>query len=424
MARALGLLAVTSVYAFTHDESAACYASRYPKLRARFCATGRCDTHALHDHYKNVGATEKRHWGCGSRFDAVSDLHVAPAMDAAKYDVAAGQTQSNGSRGSQRHTGNRAESYLQASEPEATYKPVGNVLPSGRSVFLGSRFCPAARTSVEQCARQGTVVVTTISKRYTSPMQRLVASANRRGGFPCVVVYAQDDVPELCDPNILPFYIEPPLLPDPFWCHVPKVTQWWGWARSQLYKTYALASLLQKGFDVLLLDADHQTIADPMPTLREARAQGLDIVAQFADPGADRKIGRGYLNFGVSWTRASPRTAAVAQRLHNRSFRGWDQYLWNVEIGAADLACCQCKRLPIGPNQQPDKKQTGESALARGELLCEEPSGPSLGPPQISVRHKLGPNSWNPLGYNTLGWHGGRFATTCTTSCQFTTSRN
>lgn len=173
---------------------------------------------------------------------------------------------SNGSRGSQRHTGNRAESYLQGSEPEATYKPVGNAiwsLPSGRSVFLGSRFCPAERTSVEQCARQGTVVVTTISKRYTSSMQRLVASANRRGGFPCVVVYAQDDVPELCDPNILPFYIEPPLLPDPFWCHVPEVTPLWGWARSQLYKTYALASLLQKGFDVLLLDADHRTSADP-----------------------------------------------------------------------------------------------------------------------------------------------------------------
>ena len=52
MARALGLLAVTSVYAFTHDESAACYASRYPDLHSAFCATGRCDTHALHDHYK------------------------------------------------------------------------------------------------------------------------------------------------------------------------------------------------------------------------------------------------------------------------------------------------------------------------------------------------------------------------------------
>ena len=74
MARALGLLAVTSVYAFTHDESAACYASRYPDLHARFCATDRCDTQALHDHYKNEGATEGRRWGCGSRFDAVSDL--------------------------------------------------------------------------------------------------------------------------------------------------------------------------------------------------------------------------------------------------------------------------------------------------------------------------------------------------------------
>ena len=37
MARALGLLAVTSVYAFTHDESAACYASRYPDEAVKDC---------------------------------------------------------------------------------------------------------------------------------------------------------------------------------------------------------------------------------------------------------------------------------------------------------------------------------------------------------------------------------------------------
>ena len=82
MARALGLLAVTSVYAFTHDESAACYASRYPDLRARFCATGRCDIHALHDHYKNEGRTEKRLWGCRGAhnpFGAPRAAHVRPA---------------------------------------------------------------------------------------------------------------------------------------------------------------------------------------------------------------------------------------------------------------------------------------------------------------------------------------------------------
>ena len=82
MARALGLLAVTSVYAFTHDESAACYASRYPDLRAVFCATGRCDTRALHDHYKNSGATERRLWGCHGAhnpFGAPRATHVRPA---------------------------------------------------------------------------------------------------------------------------------------------------------------------------------------------------------------------------------------------------------------------------------------------------------------------------------------------------------
>jgi len=250
-----------------------------------------------------------------------------------------------------------------------------------------------------------------MSKRYSPPTLRLAKAANQSGGFPCVVVYAQDDVPELCDPHILPIRIEPPLLPDRFWCNASKMNPLWGWARAQLYKTYALASLLREGFDVLLLDADHRASADPMPTLRKARAQGLDVVAQAAD------FGRGYLNFGVSWTRASPRTSALAQRLHNRSFRGWDQYLWNVEIGAADLACCQHKQLPIIRNRQP-RKQLPESAYgAHGELLCEEPDGPSLGPPQ-GLRHKLGPTRWNPSGYNTLGWHRGRFGTTCMTKCE------
>ena len=46
--------------------------SRYPDLHAKFCATGRCDTRALHDHFKNEGQTKKWRWGCGSRFDAIS----------------------------------------------------------------------------------------------------------------------------------------------------------------------------------------------------------------------------------------------------------------------------------------------------------------------------------------------------------------
>ena len=31
--------------------------SRYPDLHAKYCAAGRCDTRALHDHFKNEGRT-------------------------------------------------------------------------------------------------------------------------------------------------------------------------------------------------------------------------------------------------------------------------------------------------------------------------------------------------------------------------------
>ena len=64
-ARTVSLLALASAaYAFTHDELAACYVSRYPALRAQFCDEDRCDTPALRDHYRDVGATKKMLWGC------------------------------------------------------------------------------------------------------------------------------------------------------------------------------------------------------------------------------------------------------------------------------------------------------------------------------------------------------------------------
>lgn len=54
-----------AVYAkFTHDESAACYASRYPELRDLYCKNGSCDTRGLHHHYADLGRAENRIWGC------------------------------------------------------------------------------------------------------------------------------------------------------------------------------------------------------------------------------------------------------------------------------------------------------------------------------------------------------------------------
>ena len=52
-------VASAAAYAFTHVESAACYASRYPELHERFCLNDICDTRALHDHFKNEGRTKK-----------------------------------------------------------------------------------------------------------------------------------------------------------------------------------------------------------------------------------------------------------------------------------------------------------------------------------------------------------------------------
>jgi len=49
----------------THAESATCYARRYPDLSYHYCnLKGECDVHALHDHFRNNGRNEGRHFGC------------------------------------------------------------------------------------------------------------------------------------------------------------------------------------------------------------------------------------------------------------------------------------------------------------------------------------------------------------------------
>ncbi|UKZ11450.1 hypothetical protein EhVM1_000435 [Emiliania huxleyi virus M1] len=295
----------------------------------------------------------------------------------------------------------------------AIYKTDTNLIYHDMHVSFGSKYCMSFRRTFNECSANGTIVVTTSSSNYMLSLNNLVKHTTQNGQFNCIVVFYQDDSPLLCNDYILPVKTSSTLLPDEFWCEILN-KKLWGWARSQLYKTFALQYMLKQKYDVLLLDNDHAIVSDPIHQIITARQRNVDIIAI----GTDDKRNMGYLNFGLSWTRNTQSTRSVAERLHNRTFRAWDQYLWNSEIDATDLSCCISRnKLGSIPNDQPSKLIKSNM---HNTMRCNVTDKMSIGPPPS--KHKvLGPShkKWHSMKYNTLGWHGDRFHTTCNKMCRF-----
>ncbi|CAE8582398.1 unnamed protein product, partial [Polarella glacialis] len=192
------------------------------------------------------------------------------------------------------------------------------------------------------CARGSTVVVTSASAFYGQALLRLARSAAVQG-FHCTVACIQEDFQEAFHAHVLPVRLSAELLPEPQFCGessvevmgTVKLRQRWGWRRTQLYKVMAYRSVLKQGFDVLLMDTDWYFIADPLPffhILSNASAgHSMDVVG---------KKDNYYKHFGLSWTRSSAATVAMAESLEKRIGDGWDQYLWSHEMQTMDISCC------------------------------------------------------------------------------------
>ena len=54
--------------------------SRYPDLHAKYCAAGRCDTRALHEHFRDHGRREGRRFGCVNISAAERAKYPSPAL--------------------------------------------------------------------------------------------------------------------------------------------------------------------------------------------------------------------------------------------------------------------------------------------------------------------------------------------------------
>ncbi|CAE8707262.1 unnamed protein product [Polarella glacialis] len=228
------------------------------------------------------------------------------------------------------------------------------------------------------CARDNTVVVTSASASYGQALLQLARSAAVQG-FPCAVAYIQEDFQEACHAHVLPVRLSAELLPETQFCgdssveviqgETVKLRQRWGWRRTQLYKVMAYRSVLKQGFDVLLMDTDWYFIADPLPffhSLFDASAgQSIDVVGKKDDH---------YMNFGLSWTRSSAATVAMAASLEKRIGDGWDQYLWNHEMQTMDISCCNVHSLYLRffqLDQEVHDQWVNEPADADSKKRCE-----------------------------------------------------
>ena len=73
----------------------------------------------------------------------------------------------------------------------------------------GSKHCPLGLgpEAINRCVVDNTVVVTSFDSRFASLGVRLAKSA-AEVGFPCTIVFAQEDVQDLCDPAVVPVLLQ------------------------------------------------------------------------------------------------------------------------------------------------------------------------------------------------------------------------
>ena len=228
----------------------------------------------------------------------------------------------------------------------------------------------------------------------------------------------------LHSPLLMPVALQPwasHWLPEQHFC----TTRMSGWRQTHVLKTQALLSLLSRGLDVLLLDADRRLLGNPLPALQ---ASGVDVAGM-----RDEAL----LNLGLVYMRASARMLSFAQRVVNRSLHAWDQAIFNEEISAArSISCCytnrwikQCVEIVESMhrlNKDSDvaavtqRQQTIECRTTRGRGDGVGTGGQTRRPshgegtdgvaptaPTETLRPPTNPaarmfRSWDPVGYNEL----------------------
>lgn len=146
---------------------------------------------------------------------------------------------------------------------------------------------PAAPWSrVGRCASNNTVVATVASSAYAPALLKLGASA-KEFGFPCVLVQPMDREALMRTPVpatllLLPVP-QPALLPRQQWCDTPNR---YGSRRAQLFRVRLWREVLQRGLNLLAVDATLRLTASLLPHLHHlVSPAGRSVDVLGAQPG-------------------------------------------------------------------------------------------------------------------------------------------
>jgi len=295
---------------------------------------------------------------------------------------------------------------------------------------------------MELCAYANTVIGSIASGSYVKNLLVLAESAVPLG-FACIVTQPYDTAhadelrryPRI---HMLSVPAEP-LLPRGQWCG----TSLYGWRRVHLHKVLMMRRVLLSELHLLSLDANYALLFNPVPLLLGLPLQPggawtkqghpswpphrpVEVVA--VHDGPHNKM----LNVGLLWVRSSEQTRRLAVRVENRTWAGWDQYIFNEEINyifnedstdTPGFGCCHtvCLLNALTPQYSASRDNYAKSKV--GATLRKKREGPdrcaangtilpSMGHSPISHFWAL---AWDPSAYNVALKYGHRKSGRCTT---------
>ena len=276
---------------------------------------------------------------------------------------------------------------------------------------------------MERCASDNTVVASVASGSYIPSIKALAESASAVG-FPCTVTQPYDSAHAalLRSEKLFLLPLPPaPLLPRRQFCE--KEQPLYGWRRAQLHKMHMLRAVLAASLNVLSIDANFRLGANPAAALRDLPLQSagrrkgeprrVDVAAMHDGPNSLQ------LNIGLLWVRSTESTRAMAERVVNRTWGSWDQYVFNEELSTtAEIGCCHSQCMKSIVDESGDMVQkSSRGARSRREVegadVCAD-DVPFAAPPSADSRYWRTKVRWNGSVYNVPARRGHRRFMRCT----------
>jgi len=286
---------------------------------------------------------------------------------------------------------------------------------------------------MSRCQFKGTVIGTIASVVYVEQLLKLAASA-QRFGFGCVVTLPFDAThavrlaKEHAMLHALPAP-DPPLLPRPQFCNSPL----YGWRRTHLQKMRLWRHIVVDAkLDLLSVDANYQMTFNPIPTIH---ATVHMMPPQLSIPAKSKKIVNSTLtglvdsthhgrvdvtgvhdgprnkmiNIGLLWIRSTPHTRMLVLRTENRTWAGWDQYIFTDELNfnpAFDTIGC-CVSILLKRAMRPQSNGDAAEKSDRGALHRRQVEGLDtcssripLAAPALPTSRFFRHDRWNSSAYN------------------------